>query len=85
MDEFLNDETSFEVIVYNNDSPEALADTAEIAILAITEPCWKDARYHLLAHNCEHFAKFCRTGRARSVQSEKFIFNLAYFVPGFIF
>lgn len=69
MKEFLDGESSFDVIRYDNDSPEARADTADLAIMAIEEPSWKRG-YNLLAHNCEHFAKFCRTGQKQSRQSD---------------
>ncbi|CAN0329535.1 unnamed protein product [Ectocarpus sp. 12 AP-2014] len=71
MEEFLDGLSSFEVVAYNNDSPEARADTADIAIMVISEPCWKDAQYDLLSHNCEHLAKFCRTGSKRSTQVQQ--------------
>lgn len=68
MQEFLGDCSDFVVIAYDNDSAEARADTVEIAMMAIAEPCWRDARYDLLDHNCEHFATFCRTGEKKSNQ-----------------
>lgn len=68
MQEFLDGYSDFVVITYDNDSAEARADTVEIAMMAIAEPCWRDARYDLLDHNCEHFATFCRTGAKKSNQ-----------------
>lgn len=70
MEEFLDGHTNFEVIVYDNDSEEARADTAKIAMMAMDQKGWIDARYDLLGHNCEHFATFCRTGIKDSKQSK---------------
>ena len=55
----------------NGESPAAEAD----AIVARAERRLGEGGYDLVFNNCEHFATWCRTGRARSAQSE------ALFVP----
>ena len=71
IEEFLDGQSSFDVIIYDNDRPEAKEDTAAIAIMAIDDPSWKEERYNLLTHNCEHFSKFCRMGVKISPQVQK--------------
>lgn len=51
------------------------ANASADAIVARAESRLGMGGYDLLFNNCEHFATWCRTGRARSTQSE------AIFVP----
>jgi len=55
-----------DVIVHANAYPTAI--TLQRAISRIGEE-----RYNLLFNNCEHFANWCKTGRHKSLQVEKFI------------
>ncbi|CAM9757520.1 unnamed protein product [Discosporangium mesarthrocarpum] len=65
---FLDNQEYFDVIRYNNDSPEAREDTVTCALLACDNRYWKQEEYNLLENNCEHFSSFCRTGHKESVQ-----------------
>ncbi len=55
-------------ISYQNASPKYL--TLKRAISRIGEQ-----KYNLLFNNCEHFARWCKTGKHRSIQVENFFNN----------
>lgn len=68
--EFLGGMDYFHVIPYDNDSPEARADTVEIARMSIGHEEWTVPGYSPLTNNCEHFATFCKTGQKSSTQAD---------------
>lgn len=69
MAEFLKNAACFYVIIYDNDSLAARADTAHFARMVVQQRYWVDTPYCPLSHNCEHFTAFCRVGHKFSEQS----------------
>jgi len=68
MEEFLKD-GELEVVRYSsNKKPFSAEETIQRAEKRLGE-----GRYNLLCNNCEHFASWCKNGKARSTQVTKLL------------
>ncbi|QDX97098.1 hypothetical protein EGD00_08395 [Pectobacterium carotovorum subsp. carotovorum] len=65
LDDFLNDEPEFSIIIHKNCKFKPI----EIVARAFTRI--GEDKYNLFTNNCEHFATWCITGNSRSAQVER--------------